>query len=123
MTARSILNKYRMNKPAQFRTAVGDANKEDRLKSYTITGQCGSPEVVTYKGSFEPVPGQHDIITALAEEFANGDLNDLISWLGGDAELADIAAAGDEYELANDDCIFRIWISEQSPSEISGKQN
>src|SRR5262245_41852398 len=93
-------------------------NREEIVRSYQINGQCGR-EVITYKGTFEPVAGQHDIVTALAAEFANGDINDLIEWMGGDAELADIAAAGDFYELANDDSVFQIWVSDESATPAS----
>ena len=94
---------------------VYDANRAlaktmTTTKRYTITGQSSPSEIITYEGSFESVAGQHDIITALAHEFASDSLDDLISWLGGDEELNEIAASGDEYELANDDSVFFIRI-------------
>lgn len=82
------------------------------MKNYMILGQSSPGEVLKYSGSFEPVPGQSDIITALAQEFANGDLVELNEWLGGNTDLADFAAAGNEYELWNDDCVFRVSISD-----------
>lgn len=80
------------------------------MRRYKIYGQSSPSEIITYEGEFLPVPGQSDIITALAAEFANGDLDELVDWLGGNADLSELANAEDEYELVNDDAVFRIVV-------------
>lgn len=86
------------------------------MKSYTIVGHSSPHETLTYHGTFEPVPGQPDIVTAMAAEFADGDVEALIGWLGGDAPLAEIAATDDEIELRNDGAVYHIH--DQKETEI-----
>lgn len=80
------------------------------MKRYSIIGRSGRTETIEYLGQFEPVEGQSDIVTALAAEFAGGDLNDLNSWLGGNLDLRDIDLNADEFQFENDDSVFDVQI-------------
>lgn len=88
-------------------------------KRYTILGQSSPMQTLEYQGLFVSVPGQADIITALAIEFASGDLQELIVWLGDETLLRDIAADDETCEFTNDDTVFRVRIDTTEQSRES----
>lgn len=93
------------------------------MRYYEIIGvNCHSPgNPSSYYGSFEPVPGQSDVYTALMKEFGEpgGDLRD---WLGDDElheELLTTTAAECVFDC--DDTTFHVVIDLEDIWSHDGK--
>lgn len=81
-------------------------------RQYRICGRSSPGQTLVYEGQFERQSGQADIITALAVEFAAGNLQELIAWFGGDSLLTEVSDNDVQWEFTNDGAVFEIRIDD-----------